>query len=492
LPYSQAAARHGDAVKNNATIVYNVCLVLGDFLALVVAFTVAYILRVTISHRVIHNPIHADAYIGIIATLLPLWIIIFALLGLYNARIHEQRFSELGRLVVGSFIGIMLVISYSYLTNTTIFPARLVMLYAFALAFCFVFLFRTAARGIRRELFSYGVGINNVLLVGDTAATHSLIDSLSNTAVTGYRVLGAVVGEKHPLKDSHPYPQYASFAAAIGHLRHRPLHTIVQTELYADGERNDEILTYAQEHHVAYRFVPGNGELFVGNIEVGLFQSVPVVAVHQTALVGWGRVVKRLFDLVAGGLALLIALPFMLLIATALKLFDRGPVLFKQDRLSRFDTSVHIYKFRTHKSAYNGLTPEEAFAKMGRPELIDRYRLNGDYLPDDPRVTALGRFLRRTSLDELPQLINVVRGDISLVGPRALVAFELEKYAQKNLILSVKSGLTGLAQISGRRTISFEERRALDLYYVQNWSFWNDIVILIKTVWIVLFHKGAF
>jgi exopolysaccharide biosynthesis polyprenyl glycosylphosphotransferase len=479
-------------MKNNTSVIYNVCLIIGDFLALVIAFTVAYILRVTLSHRALSSPVHADTYIGIVASLLPLWILIFALLGLYNARIHEQRFSELGRLFVGSFIGIMLVISYGYVADVTIFPARLVTLYGFGLAFFLVLLFRTAARGIRRELFSYGIGINNVLLVGDTKVTHTLMNAIADTAVTGYRLLGVVGGVKHPLKDSANYPQYRSFADAVGHLRTRSLHTIIQTELYAEPDKNDEIVTYAQEHHIAYRFVPGNSELFVGNIEVDLFKSVPVIAVHQTALVGWGRVVKRLFDLLAGGIALIVALPFMLLIAIAMKLTSRDSVIFKQERLTRFDTKVRIYKFRTQYQKYDGTTPEEAFKQMGQPELAKDYRNNGDYLLDDPRVSPMGRFLRRTSLDELPQLLNVVRGDISLVGPRALVAFELERYAQKNLILSVKSGLTGLAQISGRRDISFEERRALDLYYVQNWSFWNDIVILIKTIWMVVFHRGAF
>lgn len=479
-------------MKNNTSVIYNVCLIIGDFLALVIAFTVAYILRVTLSHRALSASVHADTYIGIVASLLPLWILIFALLGLYNARIHEQRFSELGRLFVGSFIGIMLVISYSYVANVAIFPARLVTLYGFALAFFLVFLFRTAARGIRRELFSYGLGINNVLLVGDTKATHTLMEAISDTATTGYRLLGVVGGVKHPLKEHADYPQYKSFADAVGHLRSRSLHTIIQTELYAESDTNDEIVTYAQEHHIAYRFVPGNSELFVGNIEVDLFKSVPVIAVHQTALVGWGRVVKRLFDLIAGGIALIVALPFMLLIAIAMKLTSGDSVIFKQERLTRFDTKVRIYKFRTQYQKYDGTTPEEAFERMGRPELAKDYRRNGDYLLQDPRITPIGRFLRRTSLDELPQLFNVVRGDISLVGPRALIAFELEKYPQKNLILSVKSGLTGLAQISGRRDIGFEERRALDLYYVQNWSFWSDIVILIKTIWMVLFHRGAF
>jgi lipopolysaccharide/colanic/teichoic acid biosynthesis glycosyltransferase len=190
-------------------------------------------------------------------------------------------------------------------------------------------------------------------------------------------------------------------------------------------------------------------------------------------------------------LALLVSTPFMLLIALAIKLSDPGKVFFRQARVSRFDSSVGIYKFRTHRLAYNGLSPEAAFAKMGRPELAREYRANGDQLALDPRVTPIGRWLRRTSLDELPQLVNVVRGDISLVGPRALVAAELEQFAQKNLILSVKSGLTGLAQISGRRDINFAERRKLDLYYVQNWSFSGDLVILMKTVWMVLFHRGA-
>lgn len=479
-------------MKNNATLVYNIALIIGDFLALVGAFTVAYILRVSLSHVALSQHVYARTYITVVASLLPLWIVIFALLGLYNNRIHEQRFSELGRLVVGSSIGIMLVISYSYLANVPIFPARLVVLYGLGLAFFFVLLFRTFARGLRRELFSYGIGINNVLLVGDTLLTHRLMDSLGNTAETGYRVLGVVGGVKHPLKADADYPQYASFAAAISKLAKRQLHTIIQTELYANSARNDEILTYAQEHHIAFRFVPGNSELFVGNIEVDLFQSVPVIAVHQTALVGWGRVVKRVFDILVGGLLLISASPFMLFIAAAIKLNDsKGPVVFRHVRLSRFNSKVGIYKFRSHKAAYNGLEPEDAFLKMGRPELIERYRANGDQLPDDPRVTSVGRFLRRYSLDELPQLINVVRGDISLVGPRALVAYELDKSPQKNLILAVKSGLTGLAQISGRRDIGFEERRKLDLYYVQNWSFWNDLVILAKTVWLVLFHRGA-
>ena len=128
---------------------------------------------------------------------------------------------------------------------------------------------------------------------------------------------------------------------------------------------------------------------------------------------------------------------------------------------------------------------------MGRPELSKKYREKGDQLDDDPRVTKIGKFIRATSIDELPQLFNVIRGDISLVGPRALIPQEINKSNRKNVILAVKAGVTGLAQVSGRRDISFEERRRLDVYYVQNWSIIFDIQILFKTVASVIFRKGA-
>lgn len=182
----------------------------------------------------------------------------------------------------------------------------------------------------------------------------------------------------------------------------------------------------------------------------------------------------------------------MLLISILIKVSHfKEKIFFRQTRLTQFNKPFTVYKFRTNKPAYNGLSPEEAFTKMNRPELIKEYRRNGDYLENDPRVSAFGQFLRRTSLDELPQLFNVLKGDISLVGPRALVPEELEEYRHKHHILSVKSGMTGLAQVSGRLDINFEERRRLDVYYVQNWSFWLDIVILLRTLRTVVSGKGA-
>jgi len=315
--------------------------------------------------------------------------------------------------------------------------------------------------------------------------TRELTGWLSNSKQSGYKIVG-VVGGKRSLSGQSDIPLYHTFDQYLA--AHKGvLHSIIQTELYADETKNAKILTFAQENHVSYRFVPGNTELFVGNIEVELFRSsVPVITIHQTALFGWGRVVKRLFDLAVGSILLIFALPIIGTISLIMIIFDHGDPIWRNTRLSRFGTKIGMYKFRTQLHTYHRMTPEEGFAKMGRPELGKEFRANGDFLADDPRISRLGRFLRKTSLDELPQLFNVIKGDMSLVGPRPLEPFELTQYDKKSLMLSVKTGLTGLAVVSGRRDISFQERRALDLYYVQNWSFWMDIAILVKTIKVVL------
>lgn len=474
-------------MKNSLSFIYNLCLVIGDFLALVLAFIGAYLLRVTFSNDPFPNQISSETYLGIFLTLLPFWILIFALLGLYTTSIYEKRFSEAGRLAVGSFIGFLFVIFWNFIMVDPIFPAKLVPVYGLLLAFLFLILFRTTARAIRTMLFRYNVGITHVLIVGNTSMGEELARSLSDSRTSGYRVIG-MVGDKRRAIPA----DFGSFEEALEIVDGKPLHGIIQTELYADEARNQEILEYAQTHHISYRFVPGNTELFVGNIDVELFRSsVPVINVHQTALLGWGRVIKRLFDIIFGIFVLIITSPIFLLICLLNMLTNRGSIFFRQTRLTRFNQKFVVFKFRTQYKKFDGTTPEEAFARLGKPELAETYRANGDYLKHDPRVTPLGRFLRATSLDELPQLINVIRGDISLVGPRALVPEELALFQKRHTILSVKSGMTGLAQVSGRRNIPFEERRKLDLYYVQNWSFWLDIIILLKTIRIVFDRTGA-
>ena len=480
-------------MKSNASLIYSFMLVVGDFLALVAAFVAAYILRGQFSNVPVAHPISSTTYLHIFLLLLPFWILIFGLLGLYNSQIQEKRFVELGRLLIGSFVGLLFVTTYAYLSDRVVFPSKLVPIYGFSLAFVFLAAFRNSARTFRSWLFSYDIGITNILLVGNTKITVELIDILADYKISGYRIVGVVANKTQAAQRYPKLKVFDTFEEAVNSLKADDIHGIVQTELYASGRSNNEVLQFAQNHHISYRFVPGNSELFVGSIAVELFRSqIPVIAVHQTALIGWGRVVKRITDLVIGGLLFIIALPFMIIIALLIKLSDlRAPIFFKDRRFTRFGNVVKIYKFRSHKRSFTNLTPEEAFTKMGKPELAKKYRAGGDQIPDDPRISRIGHFLRRTSLDELPQLFNIVKGDISLVGPRSLQPQELESHDKKDLILAVKSGLTGLAQVSGRRSISIEERRKLDLYYVQNWSLWLDLTIIAKTVRVVLRRSGA-
>lgn len=473
-------------MKQNSSIFYALLLIVGDFLALVGAFTVAYILRVKYDTRPLIEQIPSEAYLYGFLTVLPLWILVHAVIGLYNRDVYENRFREIGRLMLGSFLGMLVVIGYDFIIDDTLFPARLVAVYGFVLSLAFLIVFRAIARLFRSAFFNLGVGITNVLIVGNTNDAEAIIHELEHTKRSGHRIIGVVT------EGESKHPTFKTFHDATDKLGPNKIHTIIQAELFNKTELNDEVMVYAQSHHIAYKFIPSNNELFVGNIEVELFRGTPVVTVHQTPLVGWGSIFKRLFDILVSATLIILLSPILLLTALFIKILNpRESVLFSQARLTQFDRSFTVYKFRSQQKRFDGTTPEQAFEKLGKPELAEAYRRGGDHIPADPRLIKGGKFLRAASLDELPQLFNVLKGDISLVGPRALIPQELRAYQKKHHILSIKSGLTGLAQVSGRRNLSFDERRKLDLYYVQNWSFWLDITILLKTLRAVINGIGA-
>ena len=475
-------------MKNNFSVIYALGLIFADFLALLAAFGLAYIFRVSLDARPLINKIGAYQYLKIWFALTPVWILIFASLGLYRKSVYEYRIKEFAGLLLGSVLGIMVVISYDFASKTTIFPARLVPVYALGLSIALLLVERTAMRGLRTMLWRWGYGISRVLVVGDGKPVNNLIKTMNNPRKTGYKIMGIVSGKTNSLFSGKHFTSITEAASKISALK-------ITSVIFVASERNTQEAEYAlalaQSNHLSFKFVPAHEGILSNKVEVELFQGFPVVSIHQTALLGWGRIAKRLFDIFFALIMLIVLSPIYLLIALIIFFSDFGNPFFKQDRLSRFNATISIYKFRSMKKKYSGLSPEHAFEKMGKPELAKKYRENGDMLKNDPRVTSVGKILRITSLDELPQLYNILRGDISLVGPRALVPQELENYPYKNLILSVKSGLTGLAQTSGRRDISFEERRALDLYYVQNWSFWLDLKIIFRTFKDVLGGRGA-
>lgn len=474
-------------MKNNASFFYGFCLVILDFFALLIAFVGAFILRVKIDDRPLIEFVSARSFFAVFVVMSLFWVILFALLGLYNCSVYENRFKEFGRLLVGSFVGLLFVLSVAYFSKKAIFPARLVPVYGYFLSLCLLVLLRNIARFTRSRLFNYGIGITNILIVGNSKIIYELIDLFSHQS-SGYKIVG-IVGYNNKING---FRNFKTFDEAVAKLPNNQIQSIIQAELFTNNTKNNQILEYAQKNHIAYRFVPGNTELFIGNIDVELFRSsIPVIAVNQTALSGWGRILKRLFDIAISLPLVIILSPILVLITLAVFLADFDWPFFSQKRVTRYGRVFTIYKFRTIKKQYNGLSPELAFEKMGKPSLLTKYRDNGDYLENDPRISGIGKFLRKASLDEIPQLWNVIKGDVSLVGPRALVPEELKLASNKHHITSVKSGLTGLAQVSGRKEISFEERRKLDVYYVQNWSFWFDLTILAKTLRVVLVGRGA-
>lgn len=471
-------------MQRNPIFSFKIILAIGDVLAITISFALAFFLRTSVDSR----PYYFDAsivdFIIPILCLAPVWIIIFMISGLYSSSVYLTRPKEYSRLFVASAFGAMTLIAYQYFADQLIFPVRIMPVIALAMCFVLLILFREIIKAIRRFYLRGGKGLLNVLVVGNDKNTTVLINSLHNAPMSGYKIVGIVANKKF-IPEHSMTKRFSSIRAAC---EKTSPDVIIQTE----DDRSSQVFSEAIDRHLLYSIIP-NQEVLLSNLSsMNMIGSQPVISVRITPLIGGARLEKRLFDIIVGGLIAIVALPFILIIAIFQKISSpRGKIFYKEKRLSRFGKKFYVYKFRTHKTKYCNLTPEEAFASMGKPELAKEYRANGDQIDDDPRVTAVGRFLRATSLDELPQLFNVVRGDISLVGPRALQPGELEKYPNKNLILSAKSGLTGLAQVSGRRSISFEERRALDIYYIQNWSLGLDIQIVFRTILTVLLARGA-
>jgi exopolysaccharide production protein ExoY len=212
-----------------------------------------------------------------------------------------------------------------------------------------------------------------------------------------------------------------------------------------------------------------------------------------------GAFLKRMIDVVGAAFALLVLAPVFLAVAALIKISDpAGPVFYKQNRVGRAGRAIGVLKFRSMKWQYSTgpnrpyQTAAEAFQAMGRPDLCAEFELE-QKVADDPRVSGLGHFLRKSSLDELPQLVNALRGELSLVGPRPIITPELERYGKEGATyLSVKPGITGLWQVSGRSETGYDERVRLDVQYVNNWKLALDLAILVKTVRTVLVREGAY
>lgn len=473
-------------MRSKSDAFLRIALLIGDGLMLILAFAVSYFIRVHVDPRPYTFESQLFEFTVEIIWLVPVMWVVLAALGLYKKSIflNKSRLPEVGRVFLSAVLSVAALIVYDYFTGKNLFPVRVVAVLAVVFSFVFLMTERILVIFAARQIFKKNYGVKRVIVVGNNKNTDYLVDYISSTPESGYRVAGVVANRRFIPKDLKVH-QYSSLKEA---LRFSKADVIFQT----DERETEYVYKQAVQRHLLYYFVPSETALSSHFGELELVGNTPAVLVKLTPLSGGWAVLKRAFDLIFAAVGIVVAAIPMAIVYVVLKLTNiKAPAIYKSERLTQYNRKFKCYKFRTMKVEYSGMTAEEAFDKMGRRELKKKYRRNGDYLKDDPRITKLGRFLRRTSLDELPQLFNILKGDISLIGPRALLPGELADYGDRSLILSVKSGLTGFAQVSGRRDISFEERRALDIYYVMNWSVMLDMQIFFRTIGAVLRGEGA-
>lgn len=469
---------------------YSLLLIVADFIVLLGAFAIAYILRVQYDPRPLLAQVYAIEYVTTFLLIIPVWLIIFAALGLYQSSTYNRRLAEWGKIAIGSFIGILVVIGWEYFSGQPVFPARLVTLYALIGSFSLIVLEREILRLTRSLLFYFGKGTSRVLIIGNSDATRDIADNLSNTYKSGYRIV-AIAGPKKIIPPGLEVKHFTTIDEALKKIKQLNITTIIQTDLYDSADRNQQILGAAQINHIGYNFIPGEAEFYAGKNTVDVFLGYPMISVSQTPLIGWGAIAKQVFDAVASFILVIVLSPILLVISLLQAIFNPGPVFYVSKRLSKFSEPVNLIKFRSMGAKYGKKDAAIEFREMGREDLAREYEKNRK-VENDPRITRFGHFLRTTSLDELPQLFNVVRGDLSLVGPRPILPQETNFSPSRTALLhSVKSGVTGLWQVSGRSNLSFDERIELELFYAQNWSFWLDIKILFKTVAVVFRKRGA-
>ena len=474
-------------MRKKSDYILRVCLIIGDALALVGSFAMAYFVRVHVDPRPFVFDSQLLDFTTTIALLVPILLVVIAAIGLYKKSVFlgQSRLPEMGKLLLAAVLSVAALIVYDFFKGDNLFPVRVMAITAVVFSFVFLVVERALVRAVVVKLiFRKDYGTKRVIIIGNSKNTEYLADYISSKPESGYRLAGIVANRKFVPKDLKAH-QYSSLKDA---LRKARADVIFQT----DERVTEYVYKQAVARHLLYYVVPSETALSSHFGDLELIGNTPAVLVMTTPLVGGYAAFKRLFDIMFSLIAIIIAAIPMMIVWIIVKLSDvRHSPVYKDDRLTQYNRKFKCYKFRTMKSEYSGMTAEQAFIKMGKPELIKKYRKNGDYIKDDPRVTRIGKFLRKTSFDELPQLFNILKGDISLIGPRALLPDELRDYGDRSLILTVKSGLTGFAQVSGRRDISFEERRALDIYYVRNWSLLLDLSIFFKTIVVVFKGEGA-
>ncbi|CAJ64730.1 Undecaprenyl-phosphate glycosyl-1-phosphate transferase [Frankia alni ACN14a] len=472
---------------------YTRLLIVTDALACVVAVGVAYLVRFGGLVEFDLKPVSARPYI-LMSVLLPLaWV-----LSMFFGRAYESRFlgggSEEFRRVLNAAAQLTAVVAVlSYATKAEL--ARAYVLIAFPAALVLTVALRVGARAGLHRLRRAGRCLHRVLVVGAGESAASMIRIAQREPTAGWSVVGVVL-DRSPGRHSHDSPERVGFdllgVPIVG--TSESLHTaIAQTAATTvaispqmDGERLRRLLWMLEGSEVDVLVSSALTDVTGPRISIRPVAGLPLLHVEEPELSGTRRAMKGLFDRSVAAGILLLCLPLLAALALAVRLTSRGPAIFRQVRVGRGGEHFTMYKFR---SMYVDAEQRKA-ALESRNERAEGLLFK---MREDPRITRVGKFLRKWSLDELPQLFNVVGGSMSLVGPRPPLPAEVARYEDDvHRRLMVKPGLTGLWQISGRSDLEWDESVRLDLRYVQNWSLAMDFYILWRTMFAVLRREGAY
>ncbi|AZT91534.1 sugar transferase [Caldicellulosiruptor changbaiensis] len=443
-----------------------------DIIALILAFLIGIFLR----FGGMNFPKH---YIWRIFLFDVAVIIYFYIRGLYHQR-YYSFFKDL-KMITEAFEAAMFV----YLLITFAFKmeqvSRLLLFYVIIAGYILLICDKILINYAQSKKFKKGIGLKNVIIIGDpNKLPLKFLNSLSNREL-GRNVIGYINDQVVEVDKI----QYLGGSQVLEECveKHKVDEIIVAAEKYQELAINFCIKKYIGFLSM-YPFGRSEYPYEIEVIGNEVFFRLREVFTDTN----WGRV-KRLIDLFVSTIAFIIALPLFLIIAIAIKIDSKGPIFYIQDRIGLHGKLFKLYKFRTMVVNADKLL-EELFKQ--NPELEREYRINHK-LKNDPRITRVGKILRKFSLDELPQLLNIIKGDMSLVGPRPYMPKEIKECeGYEEILWRVPPGLTGLWQISGRASTDFSTRLKMDEYYIMNWSFWLDIEILIKTIPAVLKKDGAY
>lgn len=413
-------------------------------------------------------------------------VVVFYILELYELR-YRPLTHQVSRLVYGSGAAIASLLVASFFFRY-VELSRLTLIYYLALTVVLLPPVRLTAFALARSLFRRGWATVNCLVLGSSPQVEAVREHFERHPELRYRVVPETPEVASALRSVDTAKVDAATLTSLATaIRDGDVRAIVLPEYRP--EQLKDLVEFFQDNYVEVFLVPDVAALLGTAVDVGRVGNIPLLTLRPIKILGWQGKVKRLLDVAVAALALLALSPGFALIALWIRLDSRGPVFFRQKRLGLGSRTFSVIKFRTMvPDAAKRLREYLAANPDARAEFEAEFKLR-----DDPRVTRVGAFLRRTSLDELPQLWNVLVGEMSLVGPRPIVPEELSKYGEYGrYLLRVPPGMTGLWQVNGRNDLSYDERIRLDMYYIHNWSLWLDLSILVRTVPAVLTRRGAY